>query len=123
MIRIVWLIVSIVDILLGISLVFSADQIQLLGGFGYSDEPVLMRALGIMDIFCGYLYWLMYKDATIILIKTTAMLRLMMGVLFLIESIFLLANALPIIRFGFLITGFIDIGLFSIQIYSLRRRN
>ncbi|HAW50304.1 TPA: hypothetical protein DCX16_05090 [bacterium] len=120
-IRIIWLIVAIFDVCLGVSLVFFASTILLLGGFGYLNEPILVRALGIMDIFCGYLYWLMYKTSSKVLIETTAVLRLMMGILFLIEGIFLFANALSIIRFGFLITGFIDIGLFSIQIYYLKK--
>lgn len=114
-------ITGICEMLLGLSIVFFASQLQHYFATGILSEPLYLRILGMMDFFIGLTYFQISRrpDHYRILNKGTSYLRLGLSCVFFVEGFWLLEEKSLRMMYQFL--AFFDFFLFIIQTLYLRR--
>jgi len=112
---------GICEMLLGLSIIFFATQLQSYFATGWLYEPLNLRILGMMDFFIGAIYFQISRrpDYYRILNKGTAYLRLGLSLVFFAEGFFLLEQGRLRVVYQFL--TIFDFFLFAIQTTYLRK--
>lgn len=111
------------EMILGLSIVFFASQLQSYFATGILSEPINLRILGMMDFFIGFAYLRIScrPDYYRTLNKGTSIMRLGLSCLFFVEGYWLLEDKNLRIMYQFL--AFFDLFLFIIQTLYLKRSN
>ncbi len=114
-------ITGICEILLGLSIVFFASQLQQYFATGILSEPLYLRILGMMDFFIGVTYFQISRrpDYYRILNRGTSLLRFGLSCVFFVEGFWLLEERGLRMMYQFL--AFFDFFLFTIQTLYLRK--
>ncbi len=111
------------DFVLGLILIIFAKTLQDILNIGHLEEPTFIRMAGVFTFFLGYLYFLSYRnpEKNFILFQVTLVLRGFLTISHFCEAQFLIGGALSLIHYGFYAMSFLDLIVFSAQIYFLRR--
>jgi hypothetical protein len=109
------------EVLIGLSIVFFASQLQPYMDTAVQPEPLYFRILGMMDAFigAGYVYMGCRPDASRILNQGTCLMRFALSMVFFAEGFFLLEDAFLRLIYQFL--AFFDLSLFVMQAMYLRK--
>lgn len=121
--RAVLLEASLIDFVLGISVIAFASQIQNWLAIGIRAEPFFIRIAGGFLVFIGYLYYLAYRyhEKYPILVQATLMLRFIFILLLFSEIFILLRGPFSIVHIILLIPVLGEVYFAVMQTYHLRR--
>ncbi len=121
--RAVLLEASLIDFVLGISVIAFASQIQNWLAIGIREEPFFIRIVGGFLVFIGYLYYLAYRyhEKQPILVQATLMLRFIFILLLFCEMFILLRGPFSIVHISLLIPVLGEVYFAVMQTYHLRR--
>jgi hypothetical protein len=111
------------DFVLGLILIIFAKTVQDILNIGHLEEPSFIRMAGVFTFFLGYLYFLSYRnpEKNFILFQVTLVLRGFLTISHFSEAQFLIGGALSLTHYAFYAMSFLDLIVFSAQIYFLRR--
>lgn len=109
------------EVIIGLSIVFFASQLQPYLDTAIQPEPLYLRILGMLDSYVGAAYVCMglAPDKYRIVNKGTCLMRLGLSMVFFAEGFWLLDK--PFLRLIYQFLAFFDLSLFVMQAMYLRK--